>query len=112
MMRTCLSSNRPLWRVPITDTSTPCSLSTQRMVSNFRSPDSKSGYSTWKGLPLTMPAQFDEPLAPELRNTLNNLAAALFGLDTWIGKPGKYKPPLPAEDMPWRAAGHKFSPAD
>src|SRR6266404_3516882 len=57
-----------------------------------------------------MSAQLDEPLTPELRDTLDNLAAGLFGLDAWIKEPGKYLPPN--QDLPWRAAGHTFTPAD
>jgi hypothetical protein len=37
-----------------------------------------------------MSAQLDEPLTAELRDTLSNLAAGLFGLDVWIKEPGKY----------------------
>ena len=37
-----------------------------------------------------MSAQLDEPLTPELRDTLDNLAAGLFGLDAWIKEPGKH----------------------
>lgn len=59
-----------------------------------------------------MSAQLDNPLTLNLRDALNSLAAGLFNLDGWINTPGKYKPPLPAEDMPWRAPGHKFSPFD
>jgi len=50
-----------------------------------------------------------DPLTPELRDTLANLAAGYFGLDAWIKAPGKYIPPGP---LPWRAAGHTFVPAD
>lgn len=57
-----------------------------------------------------MSAQLDDPLTPELRDTLANLAAGLFGLDSWIREPGKYKPPQ--KDLPWRAPAHTFSPAD
>jgi hypothetical protein len=57
-----------------------------------------------------MSAQLDDRLTPELRDTLSNLAAGLFGLDAWIKEPGKYKPPNVA--LPWRAAGHTFAPAD
>jgi hypothetical protein len=57
-----------------------------------------------------MSAQLDDPLTPELRDTLSNLAAGLFGLDAWIKEPGKYKPQN--VDLPWRAAGHTFAPAD
>jgi len=57
-----------------------------------------------------MSAQLDDPLIPELRDTLTNLATGLFGLDAWIKEPGKYKPPL--KDLPWRAPGHTFAPAD
>jgi hypothetical protein len=57
-----------------------------------------------------MSAQLDEPLTPELRDTLNNLAAGLFGLDAWVKEPGKYLPPN--QNLPWRAAGHTFTPAD
>ncbi len=55
---------------------------------------------------------FDQPLTPELRDTLNNLAGGLFDLAAWLSSPGKYTPPLPPQDMPWRAAGHKFTPQD
>ena len=57
-----------------------------------------------------MSAQSDALLTPELRDTLTDLAAGLFGLDAWIKEPGKYKPPN--ADLPWRAAGRTFSPAD
>ena len=59
-----------------------------------------------------MSAQLNDSFTPELRDILNNLASGLFGLDAWIKKPGKYKPPLPDEHMPWRAAGHTFLPSD
>lgn len=57
-----------------------------------------------------MSVQLDDPLTPVLTDVLNNLAAGLFGLDAWINEPGKYKPP--SQDLPWRAAGHTFTPAD
>src|SRR5262249_46136600 len=85
-----------------------CSLNTRRLVSNFRSHESASEYSPWKGATI-MSTQLDEPLTPELRDTLTNLAAGLFGLDAWVKEPGKYKP---NGDLPWRAAGHTFTPAD
>src|SRR5262249_15423026 len=50
------------------------------------------------------------PFTPELRDTLNNLAAGVFNLDAWVREPNKYKPP--DQDLPWRAAGHVFTPAD
>jgi len=56
-----------------------------------------------------MSTQLDEPLTPELRDTLTNLAEGLFGLDAWVKEATKYKP---NGDLPWRAAGHTFSPAD
>ena len=56
-----------------------------------------------------MSTQLDEPLTPELRDTITNLAAGLFGLDAWVKEATKYKP---NGDLPWRAAGHTFSPAD
>src|SRR5712664_367656 len=57
-----------------------------------------------------MSGQLGDALTAELRDILTNLAAGLFGLDAWIKEPGKYKPPN--EDLPWRAAGHTFTPAD
>src|SRR5712692_2142563 len=57
-----------------------------------------------------MSAQLEDPFTPELRDTLNNLAAGLFGLDAWVKEPGKYVPPN--LNLPWRAAGHTFTPAD
>lgn len=57
-----------------------------------------------------MSAQLGDPLTPNLRDTLSNLAAGLFGLDAWVKEATKYKPPN--VDLPWRAAGHTFSPAD
>jgi hypothetical protein len=57
-----------------------------------------------------MSAQLTDSLTSELRDTLNNLAAGLFGLDAWIKEPGKYTPPN--QDLPWRATGHIFTPAD
>jgi len=57
-----------------------------------------------------MSAQLDDPLTPELRDTLSNLATGLFGLDAWVKEPGKYVPPDP--NLPWRAAGHTFTPTD
>lgn len=56
-----------------------------------------------------MSTQLDDPLTPEVRETLSNLAAGLFGLDAWVKEPTKYKP---NGDLPWRAAGHTFTPAD
>jgi len=56
-----------------------------------------------------MSAQLDDPLTPELRDTLSNLAAGLFGLDAWIKEPTKYKP---NGNLPWREPGHTFAPAD
>jgi hypothetical protein len=56
-----------------------------------------------------MSTQLDEPLTPELRYTLSNLAAGLFGLDVWVMEPTKYKPD---GNLPWRAPGHTFAPAD
>ena len=56
-----------------------------------------------------MSAQLDDPLTPELRDTLSNLATGLFGLDAWVKEATKYKP---NGDLPWRAAGHTFTPAD
>ena len=50
------------------------------------------------------------PFTPELRDTLNNLAAGVFNLDAWVREPNKYKPP--DQDLPWRADGHVFTPAD
>lgn len=57
-----------------------------------------------------MSVQLDDPLTPELRDTLSNLAGGLFGLDAWVKEPGKYKPSN--ADLPWRAAGHTFAPSD
>ena len=57
-----------------------------------------------------MSVQLDDPLTPELRDILNNLAAGLFGLDAWVKEPGKYLPPNP--NLPWRVSGHTFTPAD
>ncbi len=57
-----------------------------------------------------MSVQLDEPLTPELRDTLINLATGLFGLDAWIKEPGKYVPPI--VDPPWRVKTHTFTPAD
>ena len=59
-----------------------------------------------------MPNAVDPPLTPDLRDILGNLAGGLFDLATWINAPTKYKPPLPQQEMPWRAPGHKFTPAD
>jgi len=56
-----------------------------------------------------MAAPFDPTLTPELRDTLNNLATGLFTLDAWVKEPGKYKPDV---NLPWRAPGHTFTPAD
>ncbi len=56
-----------------------------------------------------MSAQLDGALTPELCDTLTTLAAGLFGLDAWIKESGKY---MPNGDLPWRAAGHTFAPAD
>ncbi len=56
-----------------------------------------------------MSAQLDDPHTPELRDTLSNLAAGLFGLDAWIKEPTKYKP---NGNLPWREPGHTFAPAD
>ncbi len=56
-----------------------------------------------------MSAQLDDPLTPELRDTLSNLAAGLFGLDAWVKETTKYKPD---GDLPWRAVGHTFTPSD
>ena len=56
-----------------------------------------------------MSNQLDEPLTPELRDALTNLAAGLFGLDAWVKEVTKYKPD---GDLPWRAPGHTFAPAD
>src|SRR6266568_4202685 len=106
-MRTCCSSNRPPWQAPTTSTSTPCSLNIRRLVQNCR----LSNATPRKGKPM-MSAQLNDPFTPELQDVLSNLAAGLFGFDAWIKQPGKYKPPLPDEDLPWRAAGHTFSPSD
>jgi hypothetical protein len=57
-----------------------------------------------------MCAQWDQPLTPELRDTLTNLSAGLFDLDAWIKEPGKYQPS--DTDLPWRKPGGKLSPAD
>ena len=57
-----------------------------------------------------MSAQLADPLTPELRDILNNLATGLFGLDACVKEPGKYVPPNP--NLPWRAAGHTFTPTD
>ena len=57
-----------------------------------------------------MSVQLDDPLTPELRDILNNLAAGLFGLDAWVKEPGKYLPPNP--NLPWRVSGHTFTPED
>ncbi len=51
-----------------------------------------------------------DPLTPDLRETLETLAAGLFGLDAWVKESAKYKPPDP--DLPWRAPGHTFAPKD
>jgi len=59
-----------------------------------------------------MPNPVDSPLTEDLRVILGNLAEGLFDLTAWLNSPGKYEPPLPAKDMPWRAAGHRFSPSD
>jgi len=56
-----------------------------------------------------MSTQLDDPLTPELRDTLTSLATGLFGLDAWVKEATKYKP---AGDLPWRALGHTFTPAD
>jgi len=55
-------------------------------------------------------AQLDQPLTPELRDTLTNLAVGLFDLDAWVREPGKYQPP--GKDLPWRKPGGRLSPAD
>jgi len=57
-----------------------------------------------------MSAQLGDPLTPELRDILNNLAAGLFGLDAWVKEPAKYLPPN--QNLPWRATGHTFTPTD
>ncbi len=57
-----------------------------------------------------MSTQLDDPLTPELRDTLSNLSAGVFGLDAWVKEPAKYKPN--GEDLPWRASGHTFTPSD
>jgi hypothetical protein len=49
-------------------------------------------------------------MTPELRETLENLAAGLFGLDAWVREPTKYTPPEPT--LPWREPGHTFAPKD
>ncbi len=56
-----------------------------------------------------MSTPLDEPLTPELRDTLSSLAAGLFGLDAWIKEATKYKPD---GDLPWRAPGRTFAPGD
>ena len=33
-----------------------------------------------------------DSVTPELRDTLSNFAAGLFGLDAWIKEPAQYKP--------------------
>src|SRR5262245_40775685 len=81
----------------------PFSLNIKRLARNCHRPSS----STRRRV---MSAPLDDPLTPELRDILNNLAAALFGLDAWIKEPGKYVPP--GQNLPWRAAGHSFTPAD
>jgi hypothetical protein len=49
--------------------------------------------------------------SPELRDTLNNLAAGLFRPgDAWVKEPGKYLPSN--QKLPWRAAGYTFTPVD
>jgi hypothetical protein len=57
-----------------------------------------------------MSAQLDDPLTADLRDALSNLAAGLFGLDAWVKETDKYLPPN--QNLPWRAAGHTFAPAD
>src|SRR5713226_596062 len=57
-----------------------------------------------------MSAGLYDPLAPDLRDRLTSLAAGLFGLDAWIQEPGKYVPQT--GNLPWRAEGHTFTPAD
>jgi len=59
-----------------------------------------------------MPDAVDPALTPDLRDILGNLAGGLFDLATWLNSQGKYKPPLPQQDMPWRVLGHKFTPLD
>src|SRR2546428_5454010 len=49
-------------------------------------------------------------MTPELRDTLENLAAGLFGLDAWVRESTKYTPPEP--NLPWREPGHMFAPKD
>jgi hypothetical protein len=57
-----------------------------------------------------MSAALYDPLTPDLRDRLTNLAAGLLGLDAWIQESGKYVPET--GNLPWRAASHAFTPAD
>ena len=57
-------------------------------------------------------ASIAPPLTEELRQALDNLAAGLFDLPAWLTSPAKYVPPVPKDQMPWRAAGHQFTPKD
>jgi hypothetical protein len=59
-----------------------------------------------------VPDQIEPPLTDDLRTTLGNLTEGLFDLAAWVNSPGKYTPPLPSQEMIWRAPGHRFSPLD
>lgn len=59
-----------------------------------------------------MPRPVVPPLDQDLREILGNLAEGLFDLAAWLALPDKYTPQLPSGETPWRAPGHRFTPAD